>query len=983
MMSATVSRNLFHLLGVSVALAAASIAVAAPQDQPDEPKPQEQTPPLKLVIDDISLNNMGGLNSISGMFLMEITVTNQTEEPIELNNAQFKFQCADMERTCSTAVRSPLLARPITLKPQETASGAIGVNITKFSGTEPPMTLSWSDGQRSTSASVNKAFEQALNLQTSRVGPEDCLAVVTIEKPVGIMASWTLGREFQRLKDAGLKRVVLHIKADPQNSMSYSHRMAVYGWLGSIKIGYEQRRFGFNQNVSSKVQFPDFQVVGMGTRDPYGYSTTSTKNIYRNTLDEAIASCLRSLYMRTDIASALRDMNHEEPGVRRVALETNIDRLTEAQLKSLLNPPTPLTPTQQALLAGNLHRVAFPIGVQTLRKFAASEHPEVVKAAIDALVQSASPLAVNSLQEVWQDTAAESLRVHIVDSVLNAQDFRQANLIEQYAYKMLREAQGLDTADQNTNSGEDAPPTAPPAKSTPTTAAKSTTAKTTAVSLRRVLNYLENQDRSGIRDAARRAVPHIRKPDVQDSIVDFLVKNTTEQDQQLAAVIRGYVMQRLSIVDPPAETEEPDKSGRVLTDAEKLKLKEQFGLRSGRDPRISTSLFNVIRRFPDSQYTPALLKLAESSLISNSLKRTAYQVATQCASDAQLNEMIGRYSKLDRYSRDFLLRQLGSVNHPKWLPLAKQSLRGSETEQRMAISVLSQQGSTEATELIAEQLARIASQVNSKAFARRALNGAAAETPEHQLAPLAESISMDSSDARSAESFINNLSSASLPVVRRALNRCERSHSQQLNQIVERAHLNRLRQDLNTPLLQSAMEYRRVNDNAAASTELDKYLAVDPFNVSVLISRASLHLRMDEAELAKKRLDEALRLSPENADVESLLALTEIRLGHVEEGIQQMLDLLKSIPNLNTSVRRDAEYNLACVYGRAVEQTNDADKRAQLTRLGLEAMKSSIYRPGGFDSVEHVNNDPDLNVFRDHSEWPAIMDVVRSNEESR
>ena len=171
----------------------------------------------------------------------------------------------------------------------------------------------------------------------------------------------------------------------------------------------------------------------------------------------------------------------------------------------------------------------------------ASEHPEVVKAAIDALVQSASPLAVNSLQEVWQYTAAESLRVHIVDSVLNAQDFRQANLIEQYAYKMLREAQGLDTADQNTNSGEDAPPTAPPAKSTRTTAAKSTTAKTTAVSLRRVLNYLENQDRSGIRDAARRAVPHIRQPDVQDSIVHFLVKNTTEQDQQLATVIRSYV----------------------------------------------------------------------------------------------------------------------------------------------------------------------------------------------------------------------------------------------------------------------------------------------------------------------------------------------------------------------------------------------------------------------------------------------------------
>ncbi|MCR9202774.1 MAG: hypothetical protein NXI04_29365 [Planctomycetaceae bacterium] len=301
----------------------------------------------------------------------------------------------------------------------------------------------------------------------------------------------------------------------------------------------------------------------------------------------------------------------------------------------------------------------------------------------------------------------------------------------------------------------------------------------------------------------------------------------------------------------------------------------------------------------------------------------------------------------------------------------------------MAISVLSQQGSTEAMELIAEQLASIASQVNSKAFARKALNGHQSETGEHQLAPQADSISMDSGDARTAESFINSLRYATLPVVRRAINRCERSQSEQLNRIVERANLELLRQDLNTPLLQSAMEHRRQNDNVSASQELDRYLAVDPFNVSVLISRASLHLRMNEPRLAKIRLDEALRLSPENADVESLLALTQIRLGNVEQGIQQMLDILKTIPNLNTSVRRDAEYNLACVYGRAIEQTEDSRKRERLTRLGLDAMRSSVYRPGGFDSVEHVNNDPDLTVFKDHSDWPAIMEVIRANEENR
>lgn len=958
---------------------AATVGLFRPDEQ-DSPEA-----PLKIQIDDVTLNNMGGLSSISGMFVMELTVTNQSDEPLDLENDQFRFLCDDVDRPCSTAVRSPLLARPRTLQPGETLSGAIGSNITKFTGTEPPMVLRWSDGTHIVDASVNTAFQRIFNLQTTRVGPDDCLAVVSVEKHIGILASWILTREFQRLKDDGLKRVVLHIKSDPQNSMSYSHRMAVYGWLGSIKVGYEQRRFGFNQNVSSKVQFPDFQVVGMGTRDPYGYSSASTRNIYRSSLDEAIAYCLRSLYVRADLSSALKDMHHPEQGVRRVALETNIDRLSAAQLESLLHPAHEMSPAQQALLAANLHRVAFPVGVQSLREFAASEHPEVVRAAIDALVQSASPLAVDCLREVWEENHAADLRIHIVNSVLNAQDFRQASLIEEYAHELLAASQARPPADAPEST--DTPPQKPTPPITPPTRmvqpGGTAAVKPVTVSLRRVLSYLQNQDRTGIRDAARRAVPRILKPDVQDSIVDFLVRTTTEQDEQLAQVVRNYVSQRLSIVDPPADPESDTDTGkRQLTDAEKLKLQERFGMRSTtRDPRISTTLFNVIKKFPDSQYTPSLLKLAESSLISNSLKRTAYQVATQCASDTQLDDMIRRYSKLDRYSKDYLLRQLGSINHPQWLRLAKQSLRTSESEQRLAISVLSQHGSIEAMELIAEQLATVAAQVNAQATSRKYLNTyTPQEKQEHQLAAFAESIAMKPTDARTAESLVNNLRAATLPVVRRAINRCERSHSEQLNQIVERANLDQLRQDLNSPLLRSALQHRADNDNQTASQELDKYLAVDPFNVSVLISRASLHLRMDEPQLAKQKLDEALRLSPENADVESLLALTQIRLGNIDGGIQQMRNILETIPNLNTTVRRDAEYNLACVYGRAVEQTTDSAKRERLTRLGIEAMRSSIHRPGGFDSVEHVKNDPDLNVFRGHPDWPAILKVIAENE---
>lgn len=936
-------------------------AAFAPAQADENVAANDSKPPLKLEIDDIKLTNMSGLTAISGQFVLTVSITNETDSEIEIENKQFRLFCNDVERVCNSSVLSPLVPRPRKITAGETVTGAIGVNLSQASTEDPKLVLQWSDGDQTVRSSLNDAFSKVLNLQTRLMGPDNCLAVISISRKVDILASWHLNKEFARLKESGLRRVVLQVKTTPEESMSYSNRMAIYGWLGSIKVGYEQRRFGFNQNVNSKVQFQEFQVVGMGTRDPYGYSQSSARNIYRDNLDEAIAYCLRSLYDQVDIRMALRDMRHEELGVRRVALETNIDRLTHEQLSLLLQEARTMTPEQQALLAANLHRTTFPIGIETLRTFANGEDKAVVKAAIDALVRSVSPNAVVALQDVWQSTDSTELRPHIVQSVLTAQDFRHVDLVEEFAGSLLKQHQHADNDRKSTK--------------------KPDTIRT-EVSLPAVLSYLKDQERPAIRDAARQAVLKITRYDVQDSIVDFLIRTTTEQDEQMARIVRDYIAQRLRLVFPKdADSNKKEGSTKdVLSEQDKEKLNQQYGPRPGRDARISTTFFNVVKKFPDPEYTSQLLKLSQSSIISSSLKRTAYQSATQCASDDQLEEMIGRFSKLDRYSKEALLRQLSSIHHPKWLPLARQALRSSDSEKRIAVSLLTRQGSYDSMELLADHLSGIARSVNNKAESKRILKKLNKAPREHQLAPFVNTIDIPSQEMRAAQSVITSLRTAALPEVRRAMNRCERSASEELNTAIEESYLAQLRQDMNSPLLRSAIRFRRENDNQSAAAELDKFLTVDPFNVPALTSRASLHLRLDEPALAKTRLQEAIRLSPENADIESLLALTEVRLGNVEKGIQQMLDILKEVPNLETTIRRDAEYNLACVYGRAAELADTPERKTQYIDLGLAAIKASIYRERGFNDPEHVRNDPDLNIFRDHAQWNDILNAITDNE---
>ena len=89
---------------------------------------------------------------------------------------------------------------------------------------------------------------------------------------------------------------------------------------------------------------------------------------------------------------------------------------------------------------------------------------------------------------------------------------------------------------------------------------------------------------------------------------------------------------------------------------------------------------------------------------------------------------------------------------------------------------------------------------------------------------------------------------------------------------------------------------------------------------------------------------------------------------------------MESVPDLPTTVKRDAIYNAACVYGRAVEATADAEKKQKYMDRGIVLLRESVVREGGFDDAKHFLADNDLNSFHKHETWESLVAKVRTNE---
>ena len=113
------------------------------------------------------------------------------------------------------------------------------------------------------------------------------------------------------------------------------------------------------------------------------------------------------------------------------------------------------------------------------------------------------------------------------------------------------------------------------------------------------------------------------------------------------------------------------------------------------------------------------------------------------------------------------------------------------------------------------------------------------------------------------------------------------------------------------------------------------------------------------------------RLSPENMDIESMIALCQVRLGDTESGLKYAEKLVVTAPGDLSSL-----YNGACSYSRALENSNVSDE--QKKRYGdraIELLRLTIATE--FSDFEHLQKDEDLVAIHSHPEWSAVVEETK------
>ena len=167
----------------------------------------------------------------------------------------------------------------------------------------------------------------------------------------------------------------------------------------------------------------------------------------------------------------------------------------------------------------------------------------------------------------------------------------------------------------------------------------------------------------------------------------------------------------------------------------------------------------------------------------------------------------------------------------------------------------------------------------------------------------------------------------------------------------------------------------KLNDNEESIALYTECIELDPFLPRMYIQRSSVLMHLNRFDETMSDLKICDRLSPENMDIQSMIALCQIRLGDTEAGLKYAEELVVTAPQDLSSL-----YNGACSYSRALENSNVSDEqRKRYGDRAIELLRLTIATE--FDDFEHLQNDEDLVAIHTHPEWSAVVKETKGMHE--
>ena len=342
------------------------------------------------------------------------------------------------------------------------------------------------------------------------------------------------------------------------------------------------------------------------------------------------------------------------------------------------------------------------------------------------------------------------------------------------------------------------------------------------------------------------------------------------------------------------------------------------------------------------------------------------QAMLRCASAGQLDHIIDDFNSLPPAAKQQTLRHLVMLDHPRWKPLAQTLIEApflDAAEKNTAERSIARAIASETIQLLA-----IDASEESIAMLTARLAKAVEEIGTAEDIPIENRMYV--------HRLIETIAMFAHPECRRSLNRVARCPNKGLRekaalQIREAERRSPALQMLGQRLMMLGDTAEKLEDNEETLAMYTECIEEDPYLPRMYILRSSVLMHLNRFDETMSDLRICDRLSPENMDIESMIALCQIRLGDTEGGLNYAEKLVVTAPGDLSSL-----YNGACSYSRAIENPDVTDE--QKKRYGeraIELLRLTIATE--FDDFEHLQSDEDLVALHTHPQWQAVVDETK------
>lgn len=494
---------------------------------------QQASAPVSILVTEIRPALVLGNEPNTWQMRLAVTVSvqNRTTSPLVVTRQQFLLTAGGKSVSPAPSDTNELFA-DVTLKPEQRTNGILWYSGVSLTGEEIPLKLTWTPSDLDPNESeaekakdvetgavaqpvvldLNAELRKLYAHKRKSVGPGGELQIITVDRPLNILASWALRDVMVELSRSEVQRVLF--APDPEGDLTVNDEFLE--WLASMLESPPGA-----QMLATRVPMPRssarFKHLSLAEfKEIAGRANRSSRRtiVQYRTVEDGVCAALTPLYRFVPVDQAIRDLRNTDPGVRRAAMAGAVDRLTSEQAQAILEQARTGDERTQIEIASYLNLIPGKDAVETLTELCLSQNRKVASEALRSLVKSREDSVENAVGEVWK--AGETtpvLQSEMVQAIVEVSDERWAPLVADYLSTYLKQATQPDAA---TIPGE---------------------------SISGALGFLEREGDAITMSMVRDHVSRIRNPAIQDLFLQHFLQHPNPENE---AVIRACVTARLA-----------------------------------------------------------------------------------------------------------------------------------------------------------------------------------------------------------------------------------------------------------------------------------------------------------------------------------------------------------------------------------------------------------------------------------------------------